>query len=134
MTDQGCDTSGLFSVVAHGWNEGVSTPWVMWTVKNLLKYRGGCVFVIDYSKYANVSNYLDLKAHFDGISAVLLKKVKQIGNYDREYMFGSSFGSRLLIDVGKKVGASTIDRMDLCDPAGQSKVIKSFMKSLKVFC
>lgn len=118
IAEQGCFINGNFAMIAHGWSEGLSTPWVEITVRNLLKYRGGCVFFMDYSKFANVSNYYTLTPHFAGISAVFLKKFRQIGNFIRQYCFGFSFGSRLCIDVGLKIGYQMIDRMDLCDPAG----------------
>lgn len=73
---------------------------------------------MDYSRYSNVSNYFDLVKHFDGISEILLNKFKQIGNFDRQYCFGFSFGARLCIDAGIKVGNQAINRMDVCDPAG----------------
>jgi hypothetical protein len=118
IVEQGCDPTKNFTVIAHGWMEGFSTPWVRYLITKLLEHRGGCVFFMDYSKYANVSDYFQLTPHFDGISAVMLKKVKQIGNYDRQFFFGFSFGSRLSIDVGNKIGNQSIARMDLCDPAG----------------
>lgn len=126
-----------FSIIAHGWIEGIITPWISLTVQNLLQYRGGCVFVMDYSKYANVSNYFSLVQHYEGILAVLTKKVKQIENYDRQYCFGFSFGSRLCIGAGLNIGNQTFGRMDLCDPAGKlffCVTINSFLSyfSLKV--
>lgn len=109
-------------MIAHGWSEGIITPWVPMTVRNLLKFRGGCVFVMDYSTYSNVSDYFTLTPHFAGISAVFLKKFKQVANYDRQYCFGFSFGGRLCIDVGLKIGNQTIDRMDICEPAGKLEI------------
>lgn len=119
MTQQGCSPTGNFAVVVHGYNETVNTGWVNATISNLLKYRGGCVFFMDYSKYAVVANYVDLFYNFNNISPVLQKKIKQIGNYDRLYLFGFSYGSRLAIDAGKKIGTQLISRMDLCDPASE---------------
>lgn len=118
IEEQGCDPTNNFSLIAHGWIESFKTPWVQYMITKLLQHRGGCVFFMDYSKYANVSDYFQLTPHFDGIAAVMLKKVQQIGNYDRQFLFGFSFGSRLCIDVGNKVGNQSISRMDLCDPAG----------------
>jgi hypothetical protein len=108
-------------MIAHGWKEGyvLGTGWVNSTILNLLKFRGGCVFFMDYSKYANVADYFQLTPHFAGISAVLLKKFQQIGNFNRQYCFGFSFGSWLCSETGKKVGNQLIEKMDLCDPAGE---------------
>lgn len=118
MEDQGCDTNGNFSIVVHGWLEGVSTTWVSDTISNLIKHRGGCIFFMDYSIYANDSNYFNLVAHFEGLSALLTRKFQQIENYDRQFCYGFSFGSRLCVDAGINVGEQTIGRMDLCDLAG----------------
>lgn len=87
------------------------------------------MFFMDYSKYANVSDYYQLatKEIFDGLSALLVRKLQQIGNYDRLYGFGFSFGSRLLPDAGTKLGNQLVDRMDLCDPAG---IIEIFLIKL----
>ena len=119
-------------MIVHGWTEGFVTSWVQPIVSNLLRHRGGCVFFMDYSKYSNVSNYFALTPHFDGISAVLLKKIQQIGNFDRQFFFCFSFGSRLCIDAGLKLGNQSIARMDLCDPAGRF-YSKFFRKGFKVF-
>lgn len=111
-------------MIVHGWNEGIATPWVNITVNNLLRYRGGCVFVMDYTKLANVTDYYVLVQNFPGIAAVLLKKLKQIGTSGQQYCFAFSFGSRLCMDAGKKFANQTgqmIDRMDLCDPAGKQR-------------
>lgn len=56
--------------------------------------------------------------HFEGISAVLTRKFNQIGNFDRQFCYGFSFGSRLCIDAGINVGNQSIARIDACDPAG----------------
>lgn len=105
-------------MIVHGWIEGITTPWLNRTIAQFLLHRGGCVFAVDYSKYANVSNYFSLVTHFEGISALITRKLKQIGSYDRQFCFGFSFGSRLCVDAGINIGNRSIARMDLCDPAG----------------
>jgi predicted esterase len=119
-------------MVVHGWLEGfrLGTLWVNTTILNLLKHRGGCVFFMDYSKYSYTYNYFALTPHFNGISNVLLKKFKQIGNYERMYGFGFSFGSWLLSETGKKLGNQLIDRMDLCDTASELN-LKLFSESFQ---
>lgn len=97
--------------------ESIETPWVGKVVDGLIQHRGGCVFLMDYSSYSGL-NYFDLVDKFEGLSAVLVKKFKQIRNYGRQYCFGFSFGSRLCIDAGIGVGGQKIGRMDVCDPAG----------------
>lgn len=105
-------------MVVHGWLGGINATWVNRTLSQLLTHRGGCVFLIDYSVYANVTNYFSLVPHLDGVAAVLTKKLKQIGNYERQYCYGHSFGSRVCIKSGIEIGNRSIARMDLCDPAG----------------
>ena len=105
-------------MIVHGWLEGFEkTNWVNETVEQLLKHRGGCVYFMDYSIYANDWDYFRLVSQFERISAVLTKKFEHIGNFDRQYCFGFSFGARLCVESGFAVG-SVIESMDLCDPAG----------------
>lgn len=87
-------------------------------VGNFSKYRGGCIFVADYSKFSKVANYFELVGNFKGISDVLFKKIQQIGNFDRQLCFGFSFGSRLCIEMGLRLGEPLIGQMELCEPAG----------------
>ena len=102
-------------MIVHGFNENIDVPWLMIVIFNVLRQRGGCVFLMDYSKYTNVSKSF----HFHPISALLLKKVKQIGNYDRLYLLGFNFGSRLVASVGEKIGCQSVWRIDLCDHSGE---------------
>lgn len=63
--------------------------------------------------------YPGLLPYFSSLSEVLTKKFNQIGNFERQYCFGFSFGARLCAEAGIRVGNQSIDRMDLCDPAGE---------------
>jgi Lipase len=134
--EDGCDEEGNFSFIVHGWLEGVISTWIPLTVSNLLEHRKGCVYVIDYSKYSNTSNYFAMTPHFNGIATVLTKKVQNVANFESQYFFGFSFGSQLSIEVGKRIGQGKIDRMDLCDPAGKCSVSEfDFLKlTLSEFC
>jgi Lipase len=117
--DDGCDPNGKIAFVVHGWLESVKASWVPVTVDKLLQYRTGCVYVMDYSKFS-VAQYSNLVADFSGLAGVLTKKLQSVTtNYDLVYIFGFSFGTRLSIEAGKRVGAGKIDRMDLCDPSGK---------------
>lgn len=119
LTTHGCDASGNFAIVVHGWSENINTPWVADTIGKLVEHRGGCVFFFDYSKFSMVGDYFKLVPHFYRIAEVLLKKVIQIGNYDKLFMYGFSFGSRLCFEVGAQLGHQIIDRIDACEPAGK---------------
>lgn len=118
ISDQGCKPDEKRTMVVHGWLGGINAYWVADTLLQLLKHRGGCVFFMDYGKYANVSNYFDLVPHLYGVSAVLTKKLKQIGGIELQYFYCHSFGSRVCIESGIEIGNRSIPRMDLCDPAG----------------
>src|SRR5690349_2125998 len=69
--------------------QGTSTPWNPTVVQKLCEYRGGCVFAVDYYYYAKAkvtADYVTLVGHFSGISAVVLKKVKQVNKPEQTYM------------------------------------------------
>jgi hypothetical protein len=115
----GCGPTMNVSIIVHGWLEGLNpTEWVNTTIANLLKYSQGCVFFFDYSVYSKNGNYFALVPHYEGIRAVLVKKLLQIGNPERIFMFGFSFGARLTLDGGAEAFNGTINRVDVCDPAG----------------
>lgn len=118
LSEHGCKANGNYAIIVHGWRESISTPWVSDMIANLLLYRGGCVIFMDYSIFAIFPDYFRLTSHFVGITKVLLRKIKQVGNYDRLFMFGFSFGSRLCFEAGAQLGHQVIDRIDACDPAG----------------
>jgi len=123
LTEHGCDPDGNYAIIVHGWIENIETPWVMDMVTNLTLFRGGCIIFMDYSNYSMVSDYFRLTPHFYSISDLLLRKIQQIGRYDQLFMFGFSFGARLCVDAGTKLGANLIDRIDVCDPAGPGKAV-----------
>lgn len=116
LIDQGCDVNGKFAIVTHGWLESINTLWTVDLVSNLLVYRGGCVIFMDYSKFSNVEKFFKLLRKFTKISAVLLKKLKQLNksgvNDDDLFMYGFSFGARLVIDAGVNFGINRIQQID----------------------
>lgn len=115
----GCGPTMNVSIIVHGWLEGLNpTEWVNTTIANLLKYSQGCVFFFDYSVYSKNGNYFALVPHYEGIRAVLVKKLLQIGGPERIFMFGFSFGARLTIDGAALAFNGTLNRADVCDPAG----------------
>lgn len=102
-------------------------------IGNFSKYRRGCIFVVDYSTFSNVQNYFELVGNFKGISEVILKKIQQIGNFDRQLCFGFSFGSRLCIEIGLLLGNQTLKQMDLCEPAGTYVENKLLVQEVNLF-
>jgi hypothetical protein len=79
---------------------------------------------MDYSKYSVVNDYFVLVGKYKLILETLIKKLRNINNLERVFMFGFSFGSRLAQGAGYNLtmsngGVAMIGRMDLCDPAGE---------------
>lgn len=117
----GCVPYYNYTIIVHGYGEKFEErPWIKEMVQKFLGLRFNCIFFMDYSNFSS-GGYFDLTPHFDGISAVLTKKILTIGNAENTVLFGFSFGARLVIDAGIKVAAkvgSMIDRIYACDPAG----------------
>lgn len=87
-----------------------------------LTHGGGCVIFMEYSKYS-AGSYAVLCSRYALIRETLKRKVLQIGNPERIFIFGFSFGARLAQGVGYDLtmannGVPVFKRMDLCDPAG----------------
>lgn len=117
--DYGIGSADNVSIIVHGWLEGLNTTaWVNTTIINLLKHRHGTVFFFDYSQYSKNGNYGRLVPHYEKIAAVLTKYLLLIGNPERIFMYGFSFGARLAVEAGIASFNGSIDRIDLCDPAG----------------
>lgn len=83
---------------------------------------------MDYSNFSSVTDYFNLTPRFEDIAGVLAKKIRQIRSYDRLFLFGFSFGSRLCFEAGAQLGYPQIDRIDACDPAGNfDKILMNFL-------
>lgn len=116
LESQGCNANESFSIATHGWLASKNDEWVAPLINNLITNRGGCIIFMDYGKIANVVNYFALIPHFANISAVLLKKLKQLESEKFDpangFMFGFSFGARLVIDAASKFGFQRIKSID----------------------
>lgn len=71
---------------------------------------------VDYSYYAMIPFYRVFYNHFSNISNVILNKLKQLEvegfSPDNIYMFGYSFGARLVIDAAAEFGHQRIKQID----------------------
>lgn len=71
---------------------------------------------IDYSFYANNSNYFDFLKYFPTISDIVTKRLEKIEREgfdpDNIYMFGHSAGARLVIDAAANFGFQRIKEID----------------------
>lgn len=116
LESQGCNSNESFALATHGWLASKNDEWVAPLINNLITNRGGCIIFMDYGKIANVVNYFALIPHFANISAVLLKKLKQLESekFDpaKGFMYGFSFGARLIIDAASKFGFQRFKSID----------------------
>lgn len=115
LSSQGCDVSGKFALFTHGWM-GSSAGWIEPFNGNLSLNRGGCIIFMNYSHYADDIDYFRLVSRFENISRVMVKKLNQLRadgvTGDNIYMFGFSYGGRLVIESGIQFGKSEISSID----------------------
>ena len=117
LVDRGCETAGNFSFVVHGWyGSGYDSEWIPDLIANLQEFRGGCIIFMNYSFYSDRLNYLESISFFKPVSSVLLKKLWQMENEgisgDSIFMFGFSFGGRIVIEAAVNFGKQKIDKID----------------------
>ena len=116
LSGRGCDKNDKIAFVVHGWREDINASWVTDLIRNLTIYRGGCIMFVDYSFYAMIPFYRIFYNHFPYISNVILNKLKQLEeegfNPNNMYMFGYSFGARLVIDAAAEFGHQRINQID----------------------
>lgn len=106
-----------------GWNATFYT-WPNKATYEILRISGGCVCYVDYTAYTNwdltVANSIEVgRVDFYPIARVVAKKIRHVGNFERMFIFGDSFGGLLAIEVGATGGEGRIGRMHLCDPVRQ---------------
>jgi len=119
LTKFNCDPYGKFAFVIHGWTEGIFTEWVNDTIRNLTYYRGGCVIFMDYSVYSVRDYFFGLMPHFNQLASLLTERIRQTTSlFENVFMFGFSFGARLSLEAGARIGYNLIDHIQVCDPAG----------------
>ncbi|XP_037043896.1 uncharacterized protein LOC119079910 isoform X2 [Bradysia coprophila] len=116
-----CDPKGKFAIVVPGWQESCDEPWVQELISKLNHYRGGCIMCMNFSTYAN-DRYVRLVRSFDAIAHVLhihLLELERIGfDMTEGYLFGFSFGGRLVCEAARRLGIRVIKDIDVCDMAG----------------
>jgi hypothetical protein len=116
LSEKGCNINEKLAFVVHGWRENINSDWVPEMIEHLTEARGGCVIVVDYSFYGNNPRYFAFLQDFPSISRVITKKLKQLEadgfNPDDWFMFGQSFGSRLVIDSAANFGYQKVKEID----------------------
>lgn len=87
---------------------------------DLLNHRDGCVICMDYSDYNR--DYPFLVTHFKSVAKVLTDKLVELRGkgfrYSDAFLFGFSYGSRLITRAGNDIGQKQLGVIHLCDPAG----------------
>jgi hypothetical protein len=78
---------------------------------------------MDYSRHSVVGDYFVLVSKYEALRNILIKKLIQVGNYDRMTLWGFSFGARMAMAAGVNLTATNgnvpqISRMELCESAG----------------
>lgn len=115
LSVQGCNTNGNFSFMTHGW-VGSKSPWILDLVSNLTLHRKGCVIFMNYSHYSDNDNYFEVIRHFEPISKLVTRKLHQLeadGVSDENiFMFGFSFGGRIVIEAALNFGKNRIPFID----------------------
>lgn len=115
FSEQGCNLDGNFSFVTHGWL-GSNSPWIRDLVSNLSYYRNGCVIFMNYSYFGDRENYIEVITFFSPISELVTRKLQQMvdeGAFpDNIFMFGFSFGGRLVIEAALNFGEDLIGQID----------------------
>lgn len=76
---------------------------------------------MEYKRYSR-QPYMTLFSMFDSISEVLTGKLRQLERQgfspDRGFIFGFSYGGRLAVEAGHRIGPKRLGQIDICDIAG----------------
>jgi acetyl esterase/lipase len=116
LTPYGCDVNGKFAFIVHGW-VGSKQAWQRALVEKLLKYRGGCVIVLNWGRYSDNINYeLVVLLHWPRVTNLLTQKLRQLEaegvSPDNIFMYGHSLGGRMVIQAGIYFGKGKIAQID----------------------
>lgn len=116
LIPQGCNATGNFAFISHGY-QGSNSTWIAQLVEKLLKYRGGCVISINWGRFSDIADYSKIvRDYFYKASAVVVKKLRQLESEgvspDNIYMYGHSLGARMVIEAGLRFGERRIGLID----------------------
>lgn len=115
IADQGCDVKGNFALITHGWL-GSNSPWIPDLISNLTLYRTGCIIFMNYSYYSDRLNYFEVISFFKPLANLTATKLNQLRasgvTGDQIFLFGFSFGGRIVIDAALRFGPNLIAQID----------------------
>lgn len=137
ITEQGCDPNKNFSFITHGWM-GSTAKYVPDMISNLTVLRQGCIIFMNYSYYSDRLNYFDTISYFEPISKLVTKKLVQLRDggvsNDRIFMFGFSFGGRIVIEAALNYGTNLIGLIHSKNiPFGADYVLHNKKKSYSLW-
>lgn len=80
---------------------------------DLIAHRGGCIICMDYSAYSEDYNFLVLNFQeiADILTAKLLALQRNLFSSCTAFLFGFSFGARLIPQSGKDFGPQLIEKV-----------------------
>lgn len=116
MGSLNCAATGRYALIVHGWRESCLTEWVTELFSKLKEYRGGCIMCLDYSAIDNGERYRVLINNFDLVHQSLTKVLEQMEesgfNHTNGFIFGFSFGARVVIEGAGRFGYQRIGKID----------------------
>ncbi|XP_053678075.1 uncharacterized protein LOC128728471 [Anopheles nili] len=120
--DKDCHPGTKYAVVVFGWKIDCDKYFVQDLIRNLTKYRGGCVMCMNYDRFAQLPTYARLRRNFKDIHSVLRQKLefleKEGFSPDDGYLYGFSFGAQVALAAAKEYGTRKIGLLDACDIVG----------------
>ncbi|XP_031640237.1 uncharacterized protein LOC116352087 isoform X2 [Contarinia nasturtii] len=115
-----CWPTKKYAIIVPGWRESCNTSWTIELREKLIANRGGCIICMDYRDYNE--DYGFLLVNFKTIANLLTDKLKVLRELafdsSSSYLFGFSFGARLIAKAATDLGTKQIGTIHLCEPAG----------------
>lgn len=83
------------------------------TKSDLITHRGGCIICMDYGEYASDWNFLvtNLKEISEVLTAKLIALQENLFSSCTAYLFGFSFGARVVAQAGMDFGYQLLERV-----------------------
>uniref|UniRef100_T1GNU6 Lipase domain-containing protein n=1 Tax=Megaselia scalaris TaxID=36166 RepID=T1GNU6_MEGSC len=113
--------STKFAIIVHGWRQTCEEKYILKLTRNLENFRGGCIICMNYG-VAAATKYFGLVRNVDILVEMLLEKLQELEYLGFKpangYMYGFSYGARLVVWAGILFGHQRIGEIDVCDMAG----------------
>jgi pimeloyl-ACP methyl ester carboxylesterase len=116
LVSLGCKAEGKFALITHGWNSDPSI-WMARLSQKLLKYRGGCIILMDWTKYASNLNYPSVVMNdYKKVSGAVTRRLISLQadgvSPNNIFMYGHSLGARIVVDAAITFGPGQIGEID----------------------